>query len=59
MNEKSIRAPFVPVKLKFCRPIKATGGNLPNKCGTKLCIKEKMGAMQAKRFRMPSALLWA
>ena len=36
MNEKSIRAPFVPAKLKFCRPAKAAGGRLPNKCGVKI-----------------------
>ena len=59
MNEKSIRAPFVPDKRKFCGSAKAAGGNLPNKYSAKLCIKEKTGALQAKRFRMPSALLWA
>ena len=30
MNEKSIRAPFMLAKLKFCCSIKVPGGNLPN-----------------------------
>ena len=36
MNEKSIRAPFVPDKRKFCGSAKAAGGNLPNKYSAKL-----------------------
>ena len=36
MNEKSIRAPFVPAKLKFCRPAKAAADKLPKKYLEKL-----------------------
>ncbi len=36
MNEKSIRAPFVPVKLKFCRSAKAADGIVPKKYLEKL-----------------------
>ena len=36
MNEKSIRAPFVPNQQKFCCAAKAAGGRLTNKRGAKI-----------------------
>lgn len=36
MNEKSIRAPFVPEQQKFCSARKLPGGRLANKRGAKL-----------------------
>ena len=36
MNEKSIRAPFVPVQQKFCCAAKAAGGIVPKKYLEKL-----------------------
>ncbi len=41
MNEKSIRAPFVPAKLKFCRPAKAADGIVPKKYLEKLFNKDR------------------
>ena len=41
MNEKSIRAPFMPTKLKFCRPAKAADGIVPKKYLEKLFNKDR------------------
>lgn len=41
MNEKSIRAPFMLAKLKFCRPAKAATDRLPNKRPEKLFNKDR------------------
>ena len=41
MNEKSIRDPFVPAKLKFCRPAKAADGIVPKKYLEKLFNKDR------------------
>ena len=55
MNEKSIRAPFVPEQQKFCCAAKAAGGRLPKKYLGKLYkIAHRNGA--PKRQRRSGAL---
>ena len=50
MNEKSIRAPFVPDKQKFCCAAKAAGGRLPKKYLEKLYkIAHRNGAPERQR----------
>lgn len=57
MNEKSIHAPFVPDKRKFCSARKLPGGRFPNKCGVKIVQpskKESDGQKKGKKgLKMP------
>ena len=50
MNEKSIRAPFVPEQQKFCSARKLPGGRLPKKYLEKLYkIAHRNGAPERQR----------
>ena len=50
MNEKSIRAPFVPVQQKFCCAAKAAVDRLTKKCLEKLYkIAHRNGAPERQR----------
>ena len=50
MNEKSIRAPFVPEQQKFCSARKLPGGRLPKKYLEKLYkIAHRNGAPERPR----------